>query len=255
MHLSRNVILKPQQSDGLIFGLEPKKFFHHVPQNMIDSAHQGMSSKAFAINELVAKTSGLAELHRQNQQDLVETEVIRRLKEVEEKAYAEAHKLGMIDGTKQAFDGTTELINKSLEKFAEVFVFFEKTKEQLFLENEESFIKLIFKISESVIMKSIQLDPTIIATVLKKAIDDTQGEEEITVRLSQEDNDFLQTITESKLKPWEGNKKIRLEVSPDVSRGGCIVETNHGAIDAGIEKRVEKAWAAVEGRIPKEETE
>ncbi|MCB0357040.1 MAG: hypothetical protein KDD40_08540, partial [Bdellovibrionales bacterium] len=36
-----------------------------------------------------------------------------------------------------------------------------------------------------------------------------------------------------------------------MSNGGCILETNYGAIDARIEERLEKVWKAIEDKMPR----
>lgn len=240
-------VLKAEDAKGITFGLEPKAFTFQVPEKMQEVDDN------FKISELVAQTSGLTELQKKSQQELVEAEVLKKLKEVQEKAYAEAHALGMEDGKKQAFENTTDQINQMLKGLTEIIETLSQFREKLFLENEESFVKLIFKISETLVQKTVAEDKTVIAGVLKRAINDIQVDEEITVRLSKEDYDFLNSLTESKDRPWEGSKKVKLEVASGITRGGCIVETNHGVIDAGLDQRLQKAWTSINNRIPKED--
>jgi hypothetical protein len=60
-------------------------------------------------------------------------------------------------------------------------------------------------------------------------------------------------IGASVLKKSEIFKTVKLQSSDKLQSGGCIIETEFGAIDASVPERIERAMIAVKARAPKTE--
>lgn len=67
-----------------------------------------------------------------------------------------------------------------------------------------------------------------------------KSEEEVTIRLCPEDYKFISENKEEFLKELHLDATTKLEEDVDVKRGGVVVETNYGVIDATIDQRLEK---------------
>ncbi|MEQ1665650.1 MAG: FliH/SctL family protein, partial [Bdellovibrionales bacterium] len=70
------------------------------------------------------------------------------------------------------------------------------------------------------------------------------------VKLNQSDYDFLEELRNKKVKAADELVHVKLISSPEIKTGGCIIETNYGAIVSTVEQRVEKAWAIIESKLP-----
>lgn len=248
-------VLKPTETDGKIVSLEPKAFNTEVPKQILavitddDRLKQG-----FKVDELIAKMTGLSDHQQKNLEEQINTAVLRKLNEVQHKAYDEAYKLGQQDGKKDAFEHFSAQIGETLSKMGAILEHLDKFKHLMFLENEEHFIKLVFELAKTVTLKQIKEDKEAVLPVLKKALENIQADEEVTLKLNKEDLEFIKNpgvTLQDKQRPWDNSKKIKLEAVESVSRGGCVVETNYGIIDAQIEERLAKAWQTIEARIPK----
>lgn len=249
MRLFKAHVLKPSQVEGHIVSLEPRSLHTGVPNQAVNTAdHLGND---FQLDDLVIKQTGLNELQKKTLEESIEVEVLKRLKDVEERAFAEAHKLGLEEGKREAFNHYSAHIQSSLEKLENLLQDFEKYKSRVLVENEEFFVKMVYHIAKNITLKEIKEDPSLVMAVLQKVLDDTHSDEEMILKINKDDFDFLNTVTGSTKKPWENIKKLKLEPTEGISRGGCILETNHGVIDAQIEQRLQKAWTNVEARIPK----
>ena len=82
--------------------------------------------------------------------------------------------------------------------------------------------------------------------VIKKALTHLQDTAEYEVLLHHEDLALLHQIS-SGLLPAAQNTKVRFGIDATVSRGGCLIKTNHGAISTIRERMFEKLEAAVIG--------
>jgi flagellar assembly protein FliH len=247
-------ILKPKDAEGQVLAYQPRAISHEIPRQAIPFARtqdeQQGGTKDFMLNPLVAQNTGLTELERKNFQTRVEEETLKRLKVVEERAYAEAHALGMKDGRDQAFERTSAEIAEALASLNVVAQGLATIKIDLLVANESHLMKMVFHIAKALALKDITASPDSILPVLTKALENATGDEEIVVRLNPKDADFIEGVKGAEKNPFERVARVRVEVSDALKPGGCMIETNYGVIDATIEQRVEKLWTDLAAKLP-----
>jgi flagellar assembly protein FliH len=79
----------------------------------------------------------------------------------------------------------------------------------------------------------------VIAEVVSSVRGDQSSSEPITVRVNS--NDYEALIAEPAIIALEDEQqKIRLIEDPRITMGGCIVETDRGALDARIETQIDR---------------
>ncbi|OFZ20297.1 MAG: hypothetical protein A2Z20_12850 [Bdellovibrionales bacterium RBG_16_40_8] len=246
-----STILKKTSADRLAFKYNPKSLLlgPSVASSEFVSL-QGQKSSDFQIADIIAEQSGVADLRKKNIEAQVEGTVLERLKEIEEQAYKQAYELGLSEGTEKAYaDKNTEFLHK-LEGFDKLLLAVETTKATLLKENESSLIKLIFQIASKLALRDISLNEKHIVGLLSELIVEVQTAESINVKLNPEDFRFIEDLRNKKVKEIEKFEHVRIQPNDEVTKGGCIIVTNYGEIDATIEQRVQKAWAALEPKIP-----
>ncbi|MCB0407061.1 MAG: hypothetical protein KDD34_02590 [Bdellovibrionales bacterium] len=250
--MSKEIIRKKDSDQIVILDYVPKEFpvvITSSAENFVSS--QGSVRSDFKISDLVANQVGITELQKKSLENRIEEMALERLQQVEEKAYAEAYDLGLIEGSQKAFEERRVEFENQINQINEVLLAFENIKTKLLTENESTFMKMIFEIASKIAMKEIKEDESAIIEVLKKVIEDIQSDDQITVKISSEDLMFIESYKEKTGKDFELLGRLKLESSDRVKHGGCIVETNYGSIDASIKQRVAKAWELIEMRIPK----
>jgi flagellar assembly protein FliH len=78
-----------------------------------------------------------------------------------------------------------------------------------------------------------------IEAVVKEACAEVDDTSEFTVLLNPDDFALMQETSSSLLSLEGGQEQIHFQTSPQVSRGGCIVQTRFGTLDARRETRFE----------------
>jgi len=73
---------------------------------------------------------------------------------------------------------------------------------------------------------------------VRDALAQVEGAARFTVRLHQDDLDLLQKA-DSQLLTSAAGREFQFIASPGVTRGGCLVETNFGTVDARRETKLE----------------
>lgn len=103
---------------------------------------------------------------------------------------------------------------------------------------ESIIIKMSMGIAQKIVEKELTTNPDIIVKLVGSIMEFMNGVEAFKVLVSPED--FMTLITEfgEHIQSAGGNEKIRILADKTVSRGGCIVETDLGSVDARLETRI-----------------
>jgi flagellar assembly protein FliH len=231
----------------------PRKFPHTLSP-AAEAFHRfqtGSQKNDFRIDKIVAQQTGISELERLSIEEQVEIEALQKIKEIQEGAYQQAYALGLDEGREKSYQENAAVIEERLASLGQVLQSISSLKMDLVTFNEAHILKLIYFMAGQVAMDEIKTRPEIILTVLTKAIENAQSEENVTVRVSPADLQFIQGMIEKNGKDLEVIKKVKLQESENITVGGCIVETNFGVVDATVEQRFSKLWAELSEKLPK----
>jgi flagellar assembly protein FliH len=110
-------------------------------------------------------------------------------------------------------------------------------------ECERSVVLLAIEAARKVI-ESIPITAEMVEAMVRRALAELQDTAEYEILLHPEDLKLLEGV-QSGLLPQSANGNVRLAIDGTVTRGGCVIKTNHGAISALREKMFEKLETAV----------
>jgi flagellar assembly protein FliH len=248
-------VMSKEEAEKVAVSFTPRRF----PTVVSATAHSFVAfnvgkNSSFRIDDLVAQQTGVAEIERLSLEEKVEREALVRLKELQEQAYEQAYQLGLDEGREKAFLEQQEVLAGSLHHLEQMLSNLENLKSELITSNEAQIVRLIFYISKRLVLRDIAANPDSILEVAKQAVESAQSEEHVTLRMSPTDFAFVEAAKERLGKEFDALKRARLEQSPEITPGGCIVETNYGDVDATIEQRLEKLWASISEKLPNEKS-
>lgn len=251
MEIKRQYLTK-EEADKRVFEYTPKKFPIIIPESASNFVNlQKEKDSDFKISELVAQQSGVAEINRKQIELQIETEALAKLKEIEERAYQEAYELGLIEGTEKAYSDFKGEIKAKLDVLDQMLGLFEKIKVELVEESEAQIVQLLQLIAEKIAMSHVEIHNEVILDVIRKVIEDAQTDEDVILKVSNEDFMFIESVRERLDKKLDYLKRVRMEAVDDIKSGGCILETRYGAIDATLDRRLEKVWQAIADKLPR----
>lgn len=79
-----------------------------------------------------------------------------------------------------------------------------------------------------------------VEAVVREALEQVEETTDFSVHLHPEDLALLQKVNSPILEPIPGGAKFHFQSSPEVSRGGCLVHTRFGLIDAQPETKLKQ---------------
>ena len=113
-----------------------------------------------------------------------------------------------------------------------------KARDEVIRSTQDKLIDLSMAIAEKIVQKKIEIDPTVIQSVVEATFNKISGSDRITFRINPRDaqvfNEFQPQI-ESQLI---GVEKINFQQDNTIDQGGCIIETDLGFLDVTIKEKL-----------------
>lgn len=229
----------------------PKQFVAHTPEAALDYLNRKKQGADFVLSDVLREVTGVEQIEKQAEERLIESKALELVAKIQKQAFDEGYTLGKDEGYQAAFEKRTNEINRGLEDLSQVAGQIHNLKPELVLQNESHFLKLIYQIAEKIIYSEIEKNPEMIIEIIKKSVLTAQTEESVTVVVAQDTIEFLEKYKTDHPDQYEFFNKIKFVGSVNVKQGGCIVETNYGAIDAQIEQRLGQVWSSLSAVLPK----
>lgn len=251
MRLSSFIRKEDEDSKGVL-SYEPKKLAMDIPVHAkpFTQTQPEATGSEFKLDELISKQTGVYAAEKRKGEDEVNNRVLEKVQEIQEKAYKEAYDLGLQEGAKKAIETNTAQINMVLEEMGLILKNIVEMKKELLIKNESMLVDLVYYCAQKVVHKEIDKTDSIVPQIIKDVMDSLNTEESISIRLNDEDYTNMQNLMQSVSKDFGDLSKIKFYPTPDITRGGCVFETNHGLVDATLEERFKKLWDVLNDNKP-----
>jgi flagellar assembly protein FliH len=103
-------------------------------------------------------------------------------------------------------------------------------------DTESSLIALALSIAQKMVVE-LPISASMMEAVVRDALTQIEGTAEFTVRLNPADLELLQKSGSDLLKAKDETKEFRFVAASEVTRGGCLVQTRFGTVDATRETK------------------
>ncbi len=159
-------------------------------------------------------------------------------------AFEPARKEGYDKGYAEAFDNVKKRfenhMHEPLNDIKRVLDYFDKNKKQLLWEAEQSFVILAVKLAEKVIQRNIEINPEMVKDTVASALETVNQTTNVVIRVSPEDISIIEEL-KGELEYVLGRfDTVKFHPDINIRRGGCIVLTERGKVDARIEVQIER---------------
>ena len=115
----------------------------------------------------------------------------------------------------------------------------QKTVPQLVHETETALIQLALESAQKIVA-GMPVNPKLVESVVREALQQVEDTAEVVIQLHPEDLALLQKHKSDVLKPPQNSKPLQFSSSAEVTRGGCLLRTRFGIIDARRETKLEQ---------------
>lgn len=155
-------------------------------------------------------------------------EIIRQAELEAEQLKAQAYQIGLEDGK-----------NTGAQELAEIVATVSQRLSQIEAQVEPQLKELAIKIARKILGRELEFHPEGVVDIVKQALSEkARQRREIYLRVNPADLQFIREHKADLLEVLSRSKEIGIREDPDVEKGGVIIETDAGTIDAQLETQL-----------------
>ena len=164
-----------------------------------------------------------------------------KVSEIEHEAYKKGYEAGREEGYKE---GQAEVM-RLIDRLGTVVSTAVDIRDDIIRSSEKLMTEMILMIARKVIKDEIVERREVVINNIKESIKRVKDRDRIDIRVNFADLDMTTAHKDELIKMMESLKKVNIYEDSRVERGGCIIETDVGAIDARISTQLDAIEEAI----------
>ncbi|MCP5506609.1 MAG: HrpE/YscL family type III secretion apparatus protein [Chlamydiales bacterium] len=166
------------------------------------------------------------------------TEVLKKAKE-DVKTYLEQNK----EDCRKVLEEAKEAgFNEGLVKFNNQILHYEERIKKMEHDLQKTILPLTLKAAKKIVGRELELKPETIVDIVRQTLKPVTQNHHIKIFVAKEDKEILEKKKKELREILEHVQTFIIEEKEELTRGGCIIETEAGIINASLENQ----WRALE---------
>lgn len=158
------------------------------------------------------------------------------------RGYQDGYQSGIEEGKKDAIDN----FKAEFEKLGELHNDLIDLKYETYKKNENNIVELAMTIAEKIIKRDLKGDKDLVRRNLEEALKKVPISKKLVIIVNWEDLEYIKSIKDDLLSEIHGVERIEIIEDKSLERGGCILETSIGTIDASISSQLDTIFERIE---------
>ena len=147
----------------------------------------------------------------------------------------QAYEQGYAAGQTAALAAIEERLEETKAAYQDSIVRLVRMREELLGQCEQEIVRLVLEVAKKVVQREVSIDREVVLALIKVALSRVSSNTPVTVRVHRDDYQFLETRRHEFLSGENG--VVNLVQDRSISRGGCLIETEFGQVDARLEQQ------------------
>jgi flagellar assembly protein FliH len=147
-----------------------------------------------------------------------------------------AYENGFRQGERAGMEIAEKKVEAAMRRYAEAILEMGRLKAMLYSQVEREVVKLAIEVAKKIVHREVQADKEIIQTLVKVALSHVAEKSTVTVRLNPVDYNYILEHKAELSQGEQNGREIVLLADKSIERGGCMIQTECGDIDARIEE-------------------
>ncbi|HNL70625.1 MAG TPA: flagellar assembly protein FliH, partial [Leptospiraceae bacterium] len=233
-------------------------------QKMLEEAHEraraieeeGKSVAFNLIQESKEKAKREEETARVNAEQLVERakleverlikEADMRVNEIEHEAYTKGYDAGREVGFKRGQSEVRRLIDRIGTIVGQAI----DVREEIIAASEKQMVDMILMVARKVIKDEVAERKEVVLNNIREALKRIKDRDRVDIRVNFADLELTTAHKDELIKMMESLRKVNIYEDSRIDRGGCIIETDVGSIDARISTQLKEIEEAIRNAQP-----
>lgn len=220
---------------------------------IIEEAERGAFSRV--QRSLQEKSQILKEAEEEKNRIINEAKVeaqkiIEEARKEAEKIKEEARERGFQIGRDEGFNIGRMEVEKLIERLRTIASYIVEKRDEIINKSEQQIIELILMLVKKIVKYLSENEERVVIENIKSALNKIKGKTTIIIRVNPDDLDIATKYKEEFLKLLEEGSSIKIFEDVFVDKGGVIIETDMGIIDARISRQLEELEEKIKSIVP-----
>ena len=150
----------------------------------------------------------------------------------------DARKRGYQDGWDEGINKGTDEVKRLIERIQIILDTAIQKRNEIFVETEQQIVGLVLLIAKKVIKVISENQKNVVINNVIQALRKLKSRGEVAIRVNLADLELTSQHKRDFIEMVEGIKSIKILEDSTVDRGGCIIDTDFGSIDARISSQL-----------------
>lgn len=153
-----------------------------------------------------------------------------------EEGYEKGYRDGLQKGKQQGLDTSSKIIEEAV-KIRQRAV---NEKEKMVREAEQRIVEIILEIAKKVLGEQMRVDKEAILGPVQNALEKCSFSRKVVMRVAPEDYETVSLWKNKLMLEMEGVSEFEIMMENTLSPGSCVLETEAGYINSGVEVQLER---------------
>jgi len=167
----------------------------------------------------------------------------------QQQGFEAGHAQGIEQGRQEGHAAALEQSNEQLAKLQEAWVNagqqWDAERRNMVLDARQSLLELAIRIAEKVTKRVPSVDPSVVADQVAAAIEHVVRPGDVSIRIHPEDRSLVDQALPDLVQSCASAEHVKLIDDAAIERGGCIVATQRGRIDATLDTQLNRLIEAL----------
>lgn len=152
----------------------------------------------------------------------------------------EGYEKGFAQGEKDGYELGLQRGEKVVDNIEKMLGDISGLRADILRQYESDILDVVYAIAEKITHVQLETNHQIVNETIIKTIHQATEKHTLTLRINPEDLDFVEKLRPELFETFKAMKSIMVNADSSIQRGGCLLETPCGDIDAGIDTQLEK---------------
>jgi flagellar assembly protein FliH len=148
-----------------------------------------------------------------------------------------AYENGFRQGEKAGMEIAEKKVEAIMRRYSDSLLELGRLRSDLYAQVEREVVRLSLEVAKKIVHREIQADKQVIQTLVKVALSHVAEKSAVTIHLHPIDYNFVLEHKTELAQSEHGVREIVLLADRSIERGGCLIKTECGDIDARIEEK------------------
>lgn len=157
---------------------------------------------------------------------------------------------GFAKGQEEAVLNNQRVFDEAVSRASKIIAEAEQAAQAMIQAAERDIVEIGLAVANKIIIRQLTNDPEAIMPIVAEALKKVRDKEQVVIRVNPEDYDIVLAGRRDLQLVAGGEQTLTITADHTVSRGGCVIDTSHGSVDARIDTQLDMIKKALQDVMP-----